>query len=278
VSDYRKDLEALATKYDITTFPKDEQLAFWFNLHNVAVIEQIALDYPTKRPEKIKIQTLNGKAELNDAKFITIKGQALSLRDIRENIVYANWKDPNVIYGFFRGDIGSPSIQEYAFTPERMSYMLESNANDFVNSLRGYRRASGIGKISKIYQSESRFFFPNWPADIKSHLLSHANETVKAEILQLSAFVAAPYDSVVADLAGGGTPRVRNLAVQSSNPFNDANKNLPPEIARILRETEDKYRILRQRGVVGRVNNGTVVISDIETDDPDEEGSLTGKP
>ena len=112
VSEYRKDLQDVGSNIDLTRFSRDEQLAYWLNLHNVAVIEQIALNYPVKTPRKIKIDINGNKVDLHDAKFITVKGVSLSLRDIREKIVYPNWDNPDVIYGFFHGDIGSPSVQE----------------------------------------------------------------------------------------------------------------------------------------------------------------------
>lgn len=273
LTEYRKDLEQIATDYDIASFPKKEQLAFWFNLHNIAMIEQIAIDYPTKRPRNIRIK-IDGRLEnIHDAKFLNVKGMPLSLRDIREKIVYANWNDPDVIYGFFHGDIGGPSVQEYAYTADRLDYMLESNAHEFINSLRGVRRASSKNKVSKMYKTEGSFFFADWENELKAHLLSHANEKVKKEILSSDEIEIAFYDDIVADLAGGGTTRVKNLALS-----NGETGNTPAHIARLLRETEDKYEILRDRGVVGSIRNGRVIIEDIETvDEPfdeNEEGSL----
>jgi len=269
---YRQDLERIATDYDITKFPRKEQLAFWFNLHNLTVIEQISIDYPTKRPRDIKVDLNGVRTNLHDAKILNIKGTPLSLRDIRENIVYKNWRNPDVIYGFFHGDIGSPAIQNYAYTASRLDDMLGINAAEFINSLRGFRVSSSTGKISEIYETEGRFFFPNLQTGLRSHLSSHVNPDVKIELARVQNFSTASYEDIIADLAGGGTRRTRNLAVQSSNPLDDANRNLSPEILRILRETDQKFQILRQRGIVGN-RTGTVKIID-----EDEEGSLVDNP
>ena len=108
LTEYRQDLERVGSTLDIKRFPRNEQLAFWFNLHNVAVIEALASRYPLTQT----VDTKFGPDELplDDAKLITIGGVPLSPRDIRERIVYANWKDRKVIYGFWRGEIGGPSI------------------------------------------------------------------------------------------------------------------------------------------------------------------------
>ena len=41
-TEYRKDLENTANIVDIQALSRNEQLAYWINLHNVALVEQIA--------------------------------------------------------------------------------------------------------------------------------------------------------------------------------------------------------------------------------------------
>ena len=98
LADYRLDLQDLANDHDITKFSKDEQLAYWINLHNVAVLEKIAENYPVQRPEKIKLKVNGKKYRLDVAPFLQVMGQDISLSDIRKNIVYKNWSDP-CLYG-----------------------------------------------------------------------------------------------------------------------------------------------------------------------------------
>ena len=112
LAQYRQDLQSVAGKVDLQSLSRNEQLAFWINLHNVALVERIGAAWPVRQPRKQKIDGVL----IDDDKFITVEGIALSLRDIREKIVYPNWDDPRVIYGFWRGDIGGPSIQREAFT------------------------------------------------------------------------------------------------------------------------------------------------------------------
>jgi len=132
---------------DLVRMNRSEQLAFWFNLHNIVMIDQIVQNYPVKRPSSIKVDGV----KLDDAKIVNIKGQALSLRDIRERIVYPNWKNPNVIYGFFRGDIGSPALQDFAFTSQNVGATLATIGNEFVNALRGFNEGSKTRNVSRVY-------------------------------------------------------------------------------------------------------------------------------
>ena len=72
-SEYRRDLEAVADGLDIAALPRDEQLAYWFNLHNVAMVEQIALKWPVRQPREIMIEGV----PLDEARFITVNGLSL---------------------------------------------------------------------------------------------------------------------------------------------------------------------------------------------------------
>ncbi len=94
---YCKELEQLGTDIDIASLSRDEQLAYWFNLHNVAVFDIILSNFPKHDLSWMKI---NGEP-FDEAKILTVKGVQISLKDIRHNIVYRNWDDPIVIYGFF---------------------------------------------------------------------------------------------------------------------------------------------------------------------------------
>lgn len=256
LTDYRKDLEDIGTNYNISELPRNEQLAYWLNLHNVAMIEQIALDYPMSTPSAIKVKIDGEKYLLNDAKFMTIRGQKLSLRDIREKIVYPNWKDPNVIYGFFRGDIGSPMLPRYAYTAADVQVTLTENADDFVNSLRGFNLSSKTRNVSALYEEVAPFYFKNWNSDLQTHLLSHANEEVSEEILTQKPFKIDKYDSMIGDLSGGRRLGASGLANSNSNG------NVPFEVARLLTEVRDKKQYLRARGLIN-TNKGYVIIEDL---------------
>jgi len=54
IREYSQDLEYIANTHDVSKFPKTEQLAFWYNLHNSRLISLIADNYPVTVPDKIK--------------------------------------------------------------------------------------------------------------------------------------------------------------------------------------------------------------------------------
>lgn len=249
LTEYRQDLERTPDIVDITTLAKNEQLAFWINLHNVAIIEQIALAYPVSQPASLKIA--DSGLPLDEAKFLTVAGVKMSPKDIRTKIVFQHWTDPRVIYGFFRGDIGGPSIQNEAYNNRNVAELLDESGRDFVNSLRGTQKSGDTLLVSKIYEEARPYFFPHWPMDLKDHLRALSQPEVLAIIDRTSGVQASIYERDIADLAKGERdPNYGFLVV------NDRTQGvqIPTAVARLLVERSNKIeKLIRHGGGAGLV-------------------------
>ena len=256
---YRQDLVNIANERDLQSYSKNEQLAYWMNLHNVLVVETVSKNYPVIRPSELVIG--EGGDALHDAKLITNCGVPLSLRDIREKIVYQNWSDPVVIYGFFRGDIGGPGIMDFAITGDNVNYVLHLQAFEFITSLRGINTTRFHTNVSYIYEEARPYYFKNWPYEIETHLRQFANEATLRDLDEDLPFRVEKYDTIVADLWGGS--RSRGSASVSSTSGSQFGR--PP----ILFERARKIAVLRKRGMLKRSYN--VTITDIETVDNSEQ-------
>jgi len=263
IKEYRQDLERIGTNIDISKLPKNEQLAFWFNLHNATIIDQLAEEYPVRRPGKLKVG--NPRTLLHDAKIINIRNEQLSLRDIREKIVYPNWKNPKVIYGFYLGDIGSPTIQNTAFNAENISDLLDRTADEFVNSLRGFYVRNDKQYISRLYTDVSQFYFPDFNTDIATHMKKFMRDDVKSKLRTSIPFSTGRYDPIIADLtAGQGSfSSISQLETTNADGVQVSARNT---IQKFAGELIIKRQALERQGLV---RNGTVIIEDIETVDPD---------
>lgn len=259
-TEYREDLQRTADIVDIQSLSRNEQLAYWINLHNVAMIEQIALAWPVRQPRDIEIDGV----PLDEARFIMVEGVALSPRDIRENIVYANWRDPKVIYGFWRGEIGGPSIQREAFNAENVSRLLERGARDFVNSLRGTQRQGSTLQVSEFFAEAAPFYFPNFESDLRAHLADYA-DTETTELLNGTSRIDASvkeYD--IADLAGGARePTYQNI---SSVDGTQQSFRVPQSMTRLLAQREEKFERLVREGRTGTVTFSTFSVDGEEED------------
>ncbi len=249
LSEYRQDLERTADLVDISTLGKNEQLAYWINLHNVAVIEQIALAYPVSQPASLKIG--DSGQPLDEAPFLTVAGVKMSPKDIRTKIVYQNWSDPKVMYGFFRGEIGGPSIQNEAYKARSVSELLDQSGKDFVNSLRGTQKSGDTLEVSEIYEEARPYFFPQWPIDLKTHLRTLAETEVNSIIDQTNSVRANIYERDVADLAKGERDPNYGYVVVNDQPHGT---RVPSAIARLLKERAQKVtKLIRRDDLVGMV-------------------------
>jgi hypothetical protein len=252
LQEYKRELEDLNASVDIASLSKKEQLAYWLNLHNVTVIMLIAENYPVAQPSKMQIGP--DKVPMHDAKVISVGGTKLSLRDIRENIVFANWQDPKVMYGFFQGDIGSPTLQGQAFTAANTEKLLNQNADEFVNSLRSFSR----GGVSKIYKDAARFYFTNFEKDLRDHFQAYMWDDVSAELAKTGALKTNAYDYDIADMEGGRGPIVIGNVTVDGKPVKDSQSYA---IASYTNQIRDKTLILFRQG---KINRGEVTVGDEE--------------
>lgn len=267
LSDYVIDLERIGNQVDISTLPRNEQLAYWINLHNALTIHALSEAYPLQYPEEISD---NAGRAFHDISRVTINGISLSLRNIREDIVYTNWNDPLVIYGFFHGDLGSPSIQRKAYTSANLQETLKFSADEFANSLRGIMVYGKNPHISKHYQDAAPYFFPNFETDVRAHLISLTNENVTKQLMKATnPFKIAKYESSIADLTKGEAHREPLSQVITSNEFGTFGP--PTVLARAISEQTEKFRRIRKRGLFG-----SVTIEDIQTVDVEDFGTSQG--
>ena len=259
VHEFRVAMEALPDRIDFNALNRDEQLAYWLNLHNAAVIENILARYPESHIDRTR--AAGTREPLFEAKILNVAGVPLSLNDIRLRIVYRLWDDPRVIYGFHNGSIGGPSIMREAFTGEDVWRQLDRNAGEFVNSLRGVERGRDTLRVSELY-GEARHLFPDFETDLRAHLSRYANAATAEELAparpveaDVSAWDIADMTNGVIGCTGSGSP------VQISVPrgLNRVNLNnldcyTMPDTGRVLMEHVIERRIeMWRNGEGGRV-------------------------
>jgi len=270
----RADLEAMGNQVPLEKFSRKSQMAYWLNLHNALVIEQIALHYPTKYPEEIRIA--DAQLPLHEAKLTKIHGVKLSLKNIRQDIVHRNWRNPNAIYGFYRGTVGGPNIQNMAYTAANIEGLLEKGAEQFVNSLRGVAKTKKTITVSAIY-AESKPLFPSWPTDLLAHLSRHSGDVVTATLATALPIDPRIYDPKVADFAGGrpvrSLPRPSDVVTQAEQRAVRRGstevkvRGAKTYVTALLEERDKKNERLRRRELRDlrfKKRKGTVVVEEIE--------------
>ncbi len=211
LTNIRTSLEQVPTDAPLKLWRKQEQLAYWLNLYNVTLIEQLAKKYPQRKIGRKK----DKKDSIWNQKLLTVAGVSLSLNDIQHTILPNKWDGQLIIYGLYQGYIGGPSIQKTAFTSKNIDALLTASARDFVNSNRGAKASGKTLKIAKFYK-ENTAFFPNGDSDLKTHLVENANRNSKDAYANTSKIKFLKTDHYTTDIyAGGkdiGTAQSNNVA------------------------------------------------------------------
>lgn len=202
VTAIRKSLEALPGSVPMREWSKNEQLAYWLNLYNITIVEQIAKEYPVRKIDKL-MKSSRKKPSLWNKKLLNVADIPLSLNDIQFTILANKWDSSLVMYGLFQGYIGSPNIMKRAFTGENVHSMLVRNATEFVNSNRGMQARGSTLLISELYKT-NKVFFPNWEDDLKKHFASLVDYSYRPKVMAARKIKARTKDYYIADLFGGG--------------------------------------------------------------------------
>lgn len=200
IKNYANELIQLGNRLDIPALPKNEQLAYWINLHNAVLVSQISENYPGPSRHPSKIKPIDGSdAKLHEAKLILIDDTVLSLRDIREKIVFPHWQNADVPFAFHLGHLGSPSLSTTAYDANKLKQQLEVNADEFVNSLRGYKD----GSLNHYFWDISPWYFPHHKTRLDAYFQKRMRPEVYAEFKSKGIKRKNRKDLIVADMTGG---------------------------------------------------------------------------
>jgi len=226
VSQIRHDLSQFPATTPLNSLPRAEQLAYWLNLYNVTVLDEVIKVYPRKNLQSLML----GDEGLLEQKILKVAGVDLSLNDIQFEILPRQFpNEPLVIYGLYQGFIGSPNITARAYTAENVMALLEKNAFEFINSNRGTLPKGTLGfRVSDFYQ-RSAAFFPDFQSDLRQHLVKYLRAEDHAELANAETLRANVTDFNVTDIYGtvGGQGLKQKVVISSKTaqqPADDANR------------------------------------------------------
>lgn len=254
---YMEELVELGNRLDIPSLSKNEQLAYWINLHNLILITTISENYPPAHRRPTRIKPVKGSdATLHDAKLITINDYALSLRDIREKIVFPNWKNQDVPYAFHLGYLGSPSMANYAYSAPKLKAQLEKNADEFVNSLRAYHN----GKLNSYFRDVSTWYYPDINQDLDIYFRKRMRSEVYSKYKSVGIRKIVKEHLTLADMTGG----LGRRSPISPSDTTGTKPGLEANIVEFLQERDFKVYQLKR---LEWFNEGSVTIEDTLTTD-----------
>lgn len=201
----RSRLENIPALTPLEKFSRDEQLAYWINLYNITLIEEITMVFPVPELEDLLV----GKHSILSKKNLMVAGVPLSLNDIQFTILKQNYdNNPLVIYGLYQGIIGGPNVRKTAYTGKYVYADLIENAMEFINSNRGTEsKNSRVFRVSSLYR-RNQVFFPDFDADLTAHLLTYLEGEERVDLQAAKKVKADINDWTVTSLYGSS----RNLS------------------------------------------------------------------
>lgn len=214
----RTSLELVPSEVPLKYFSQEEQLAYWLNLYNVTVLNEIVNVYPKRNLKKLLV----GKGSIQSKKLLEVAGVPLSLNDVQFTILKQNYNnDPLIMYGLYQGIIGGPNIRKTAYTGSDVYRALKNNAIEFINSNRGTAsKDEKVFRVSSLYD-RNRVYFSDFNSDLTQHLLTYLEGPELSDLKSATTLKADIDDWTVTDLRGnnrdfGGSLANNNAALLDS--------------------------------------------------------------
>lgn len=211
--DIRSRLEKIPLLVPLERFSREEQLAYWINLYNITILDEIVRVYPEADLEKLLV----GEESIQAKKILEVAGVPLSLDDIQFTILKQNYENsPLLVYGLYQGNIGGPNIRKNAYTGNYVYADLIDNAIEFINSNRGtYCTDDRVFRVSSLY-ARNKLFFNDFDPDLKEHLLIYLEGKERAELVAATTIKADINDWTVTDLFGSYREPAGSIANNNS--------------------------------------------------------------
>ncbi|WP_162906755.1 DUF547 domain-containing protein [Algihabitans albus] len=184
----------------ITQYPRSEQLAYWVNLYNALVLQQVLKVYPVASVRDVDLSGAFFTGGPWAEKLVTVEHRAVSLNDIEHRILRPIWRDPRLHYVLNCAAIGCPHLAADALDARRLEDQLESAATAFVNHPRSLQmRFNGL-RVSSIYVWYGRDFGYGRSA-VLEHLRRYARGARAALLTELDDWASHDYDWRLNDYA-----------------------------------------------------------------------------
>lgn len=110
------ELMTLAESISISKNDKNTYQAFWINAYNLSVIKGVINNYPTKSP-------LDDKHFFDKTNY-KLAGKSVTLNDIENTILRAEFKDPRFHFVLVCGAVGCPPLIDNAYMPKTLDAQL----------------------------------------------------------------------------------------------------------------------------------------------------------
>ncbi len=170
----------------VSKLNKDEQLAYWLNLHNLLVIEKITLNIKQAKRLKNKRGTPSNVGTWWAEKMVSVEGVTLSIDDIEQHVLVQHWAEPLVLYGLFYGVKGQAFKGIEAFTGKTVNAQLASLATLFLNNDSNVDVRKSQVRLSSLLAWNKTRLFDDDDQKVLAHLRQYATDSMAVELLNVT--------------------------------------------------------------------------------------------
>lgn len=165
----------------------DDQLAYWLNLRNLLVIAHVSESGGRANMKKDRGEG-DAPGEAWTAKSVTVDAVSLSIEEIDRGVIFANWKDPRVLYGLYQGAAGGPPAHRAAFRGETVWTELDAAAKRYLTSSAGFELTKKGAEVSAIYDWYADPFFAD-EAALRAHLEQYITHGARINLAKTAKIV-----------------------------------------------------------------------------------------
>lgn len=176
LSEYLRGLQAVR----LDRFDRAEQLAFWLNLHNAAVVRLVLDRVIVRSPDEIDLGGLFADGPW-EARFLTVMGEPIALAGIRRLALAPSFRDPRWHYGLSDATLGGPSLSRVAFEGLTVDRALEDAAIAFINHPRAIQAAGDELALNALWR-RNRADFGGDLVSIRAHIALYADRSLRMEL------------------------------------------------------------------------------------------------
>jgi len=195
---YVSDMTALP----ISSYNRDEQMAYWFNLYNALTVQVILDHYPVGSIRDIDISPGLFSDGPWGKKLVTIEGEHVALDDIEHQILRPIWGDPRIHYGVNCASLGCPNLLPEPLNAVTLDQQLDQAAFDFINHERGVSVAGDRLVVSSIFSWFSGDFGGR-DQNVIAHLKRYASPELAKKLSSVSSIYDDRYDWRLNDVGIG---------------------------------------------------------------------------
>lgn len=151
LKDWLRQLSEIDPNHDLDP---NQRLAFWLNLYNALVIDQVLEQYPITsiRPTVLGIPNWVIFLRFFQKTVYQQGDRAYSLNQIEHGVIRSDFQDPRVHFALVCAAIGCPLLRNQAYRPDQIQTQLEEDARRFINNPAKVRYEPPFLYCSKIFQ------------------------------------------------------------------------------------------------------------------------------